>query len=143
MKNTLAENMRRFGTKNLNEDAINYKELEIKVDYVLYETNTKSITWNTEGDLTDENFVRETIEQIVNNVESENITDDDGNYEFDVTRIEDGKIVFDCEIAVGEYEIDLRATYDTDGTLQDIYISDPEIADKFGLTDQKLYEFLL
>lgn len=143
MKNTLAENMKRFGTKNLNEDAINYEDLEIKVNHVLYETNYHTITWNTQGDLTDEYFVKETIEQVIEQVEDENIRDEEtGEYKYDVTRILDGKIEFDCEVTIDGYEIDVRAEYDADGTLQNIEIQDPHIADKVGLTDQILYDLL-
>jgi len=80
-------------------------------------------------------FVEEKIQEILDDIESGNIVDSEtGEYRYDVDRLK-GNIEFDCTIPIQGFKIDLRIAYDENADIVSIDVQDPDIADKFGITD--------
>ncbi len=118
------------------------KDINMRVNYIVYETNYHDSTMPIDNEMMSKEFAKEMVDQIVTAVEDENIKDpESGKYQYDVTRLV-SDIRFDCCIQRDDYEIDFYVTYDEDSELVEIEIQDPEIADKFGITESDLYELL-
>ena len=130
--------------KNLimEQEEENDKDLNMRVNYIVYETNYRDSTMPIHDETMSREFAKEMVDQIVTMVEDENIKDPEtGKYQYDVTRLV-SDIRFDCAIQKNRYKIDFHATYDEDSELVEIEIHDPQIADKFGITESDLYELL-
>ena len=120
----------------------NRDPLNMRVNYIVYETNYHDSTMPIDNEMMSKEFAKEMVDQIVTMIEDENIKDPEtGKYQYDVTRLV-SDIRFDCCIQKDDYEIDFHATYDEDSELVEIEIHDPHIADKFGITESDLYELL-
>ncbi len=156
-KNILAENMRRFNTKNLNEigtdmpgfegtwDSLsklggNNQKWDINVNYVQIDTNFHDITMQKQGTL-DSHFLEEVLGDLEAYLEDQNITGDDGHPSFDVTRFV-SDIKLDCEIKMGKDEIDLTIELDPDGSIKYVDIGDEPLAEKYGITDESVMKHL-
>ena len=130
--------------KNLimEQEEENGEDLNMRVNYIVYETNYHDSTMPIHDEMMSKEFAKEMVDRIVDMVEDENIRNPEtGEYEYDVTRL-DSDIRFDCCIQRDDYEIDFNVSYDEDAELVAIEIQDPEIADKFGITESDLYEIL-
>ena len=130
--------------KNLimEQEEENGKDIKMRVNYIVYETNYHDSTMPIDNETMSKEFAKEMVDQIVTMVEDENIKNPEtGKYQYDVTRLV-GDIRFDCCIQKDDYEIDFYATYDEDSELVEIQIQDPHVADKFGITESDLYELL-
>ena len=119
-------------------------DYDIMINYVEYDTNFRNSTLTFKEELTLEPYiVEEIIEQINDEVESENIKNPEtGEYQYDITRILDGNIKFDCYIDTESGQIDLTVTYSDEGMLEDVDINDQVIADKYGITEMGIAERL-
>ena len=96
------------------------KDLNMRVNYIVYETNYHDSTMPIGNETMSKEFAKEMIDQIVTMVEDENIKDPEtGKYQYDVTRLV-GDIRFDCCIQKDDYEIDFYVTYDEDSELVEI-----------------------
>lgn len=119
----------------------NASNWEIHVNHINVDLNYSNMTLYKTGKL-DSAFVDETIEDINTHIEDENIRDPEtGELTHDITRMV-SDLEFDCEIKIDKDVIDLRVTYDAEGELQDVDIQDPNIADKHGLTETDIYDYL-
>ena len=130
--------------KNLimEQEGSNRDPLNMRVNYIVYDTNYHDSTMPIHDEMMSKEFAKEMVDRIIDMVEDENIRNTEtGEYEYDVTRL-DSDIRFDCCIQKDEYEIDFNVSYDEDSELVAIEIQDPEIADKFGITESDLYEIL-
>ena len=120
----------------------NRDPLNMRVNYIVYDTNYHDSTMPIHDEMMSKEFAKEMVDRIIDMVEDENIRNTEtGEYEYDVTRLE-GDVRFDCCIQRDDYEIDFNVSYDEDSELVSIEIQDPEIADKFGITESDLYELL-
>jgi|TARA_B100000035_G_scaffold313475_1_gene327246 hypothetical protein len=118
------------------------KNIKMRVNYIVYDTNYRDSTMPIHDEMMSKEFAKEMVDQIVDMIEDENIRNPEtGEYEYDVTRL-DSDIRFDCCIQKDDYEIDFNVSYDEDAELVAIDIQDPELADKFGITESDLYELL-
>jgi len=126
------------------EQIRNTRDYDIMINYVEYDTNFRNSTLTFKEELTLEPYiVEEIIEQINDEVESENIKNPEtGEYQYDITRILDGNIKFDCYIDTESGQIDLTVTYSDEGMLEDVDINDQVIADKYGITEMDIAERL-
>lgn len=130
--------------KNLimEQEGSNRDPLNMRVNYIVYETNYHDSTMPIDNEMMSKEFAKEMVDQIVTMVEDENIKDPEtGKYQYDVTRLV-SDIRFDCCIQRDDYEIDFNVSYDEDAELVAIDIQDPHIADKFNITESDLYELL-
>ena len=154
-KNILAENMRRFKTKNLNEignfhdprmSSGNFDHLtpnpkwDINVNYVQIDTNFHDVTMQKQGTL-DSHFLEEVLGDLEAYLEDQNITGDDGHPSYDITRFV-SDIKLDCEIKMGKDEIDLTIELDPDGSIKYVDIGDEPLAEKYGITDESVMKHL-
>ena len=131
--------MEREDSKQTDSDL---EDINIRVNYIAYETNYRWHDIPGNNDLMSADFAKEMVDFILDRIESENIRNPEtGEYKYDVTRL-DSDIRFDCCIQRDDYEIDFNVSYDEDAELVAIEIQDPEIADKFGITESDLYELL-
>jgi hypothetical protein len=163
LENILAENMRRFGTKNLYEVDLNDLEnklgfdsganrdprtgnpmfdpnnLKLHINRVDYDTNISGITsmYFQGSGIDDKNTFQDIVNDIKQDIESKN--DPTGAY--DQTRLV-SDITFDCELKVGTDTIDLTVTYDEDGDIQNVEIQDEDIATKYGISDSTIMDYL-
>jgi hypothetical protein len=120
----------------------NRDPLNMRVNYIVYDTNYHDSTMPIDNEMMSKEFAKEMVDQIITTIEDENIKDPEtGRSQYDVTRLE-GDVRFDCCIQRDDYEIDFNVSYDEDSELVSIEIQDPEIADKFGITESDLYELL-
>ena len=120
----------------------NRDPLNMRVNYIVYDTNYHDSTMPIDNEMMSKEFAKEMVDQIVTMIEDENIRNSEtGEYEYDVTRL-DSDIRFDCCIQKDDYEIDFYVSYDEDAELTAIEIQDPDIADKFDITESDLYELL-
>ena len=118
------------------------KNIKMRVNYNVYDTNYHDSTMPIHDEMMSKEFAKEMVDRIVDMVEDENIRNPEtGEYEYDVTRL-DSDIRFDCCIQKDDYEIDFYVSYDEDAELTAIEIQDPDIADKFDITESDLYELL-
>jgi C-terminal processing protease CtpA/Prc len=137
LEKILAENMRRFGTKNLREDA--KPELQLHIRRVDYDTNISGIVsmymqGNSSAD-------KSTFEDIVNDITQDIASKNDPTGAYDQTRLV-SDIEFDCELKVGNDTIDLTITYDEDGNIQKVEIQDESVAAKHGISDSVIMDYL-
>jgi hypothetical protein len=163
LKNILKENMRRFGTKNLNET--NLQDLENKLGFdsganrdpktgniqanpnnfqlvinsAEYDKNIGGMVYVTYqgGSAADKSDFQDMISDIKQAIESEN--DPTGAY--DQTRLV-SDIKFDCELKVGSDKIDFTVTFDEDGDIQNVEIQDDTLARNHGINDQVIYDYI-
>lgn len=163
LKNILAENMLRFGTKNLNET--NLQDLENKLGFdsganrdpktgniqanpnnfqlvinsAEYDKNIGGMVYVTYqgGSAADKSDFQDMISDIKQEIESEN--DPTGAY--DQTRLV-SDIKFDCELKVGSATIDFTVTFDEDGDIQNVEIQDDTLARNHGINDQIIYDYI-
>lgn len=144
LKNILAENMRRFGTKNLNETNLTNKldsnNVQIVINRAEYDKNIGGYSYVTYqgGGVADKSDFQDLINDIKQEIESEN--DPEGAY--DQTRLV-SDIKFDCELKVGSDTIDFTVTFDEDGDIQNVEIQDEIIAKKHGINDQIISDYLI
>ena len=118
------------------------KNIKMRVNYIVYDTNYRDSTMPIHDEMMSKEFAKEMVDRIVDMIEDENIRNPEtGEYEYDVTRL-DSDIRFDCCIQKDDYEIDFYVSYDEDAELTAIEIQDPDIADKFDITESDLYELL-
>lgn len=162
-KNILAENMRRFKTKNLNEAdlsdlenklgfdsganrdprtgnlMVDPKNLKIMINRADYDTNISGIVSMTfqGSQLADKNTFQDIIDDIKQDIESQN--DPTGAY--DQTRLV-SDIEFDCELKAGSDKINFTAVFEEDGDLKSVDVQDEAIAQKYGITVETIYDFL-
>ena len=113
------------------------QNIDIVVNYVEVDLNYSNMSIQNSGVL-DSQFVEETLGDIEAYIEDNNI---DGGSRFDVTRIV-SDIKFDCSININNDEIDITLMLDTDGDVISIDIQDDIIADKYGINDQWIQEYL-
>lgn len=146
LKHLLAENMRRFNTKNLYEveyqspgNLVDRKDLNIIINSIEYDTNISGIHYLTfQGTNTsNKNDFQDIITDIKHDIEKEN--DPTGAY--DQTRLV-SDIKFDCELKVGANTIDFTVTFDEDGAIQNVEIQDDTLARKHGINDQTIVDYL-
>lgn len=163
LKNILAENMRRFGTKNLSEAnltdlentlgfdsganrdpktgnlLIDSKNLQIFINSAEYDKNIGGMVYVTyQGEhASDKNDFQDKIDEIKKEIEEEN--DPYGRY--DQTRLV-SDIKFDCELKIGADTIDFTVTFDEDSDIQNVDIQDDTVARKYGISDQVIYDYL-
>jgi len=124
----------------------NASNFEIIVNYINYGTLSPGdlISEPFHNQIMSNEFAQESINRILDDIESQNIRDDEtGEYRYDITRLEDGEIKFDCSIQIDSYEIDLQVVYDENGDILKIEIQDPDLADKFGITEEMIFDYLM
>lgn len=139
-KNILAENMRRFGTKNLKENTpVDPKNLKVSINRADYDTNISGIVSMTfqGSELADKDTFQDIINDIKQDIESQN--DPTGAY--DQTRLV-SDIEFDCDLKVGSDTINFTVVFEEDGDLKSVDIQDEAIAQKHGITTETIYDFL-
>lgn len=137
LENILAENMRRFGTKNLREDV--KPELQLHIRRVDYDTNISGIVsmymqGNSPAD-------KSTFEDIVNDITQDVTSSNDSTGAYDQTRLV-SDIEFDCELKVGNDTIDLTITYNENGDIQKVDIQDESVAANHGITNSMIMDYL-
>ena len=163
LENILAENMRRFGTKNLHEVDLNDLEnklgfdsganrdprtgnlrvdpnnFKLHINRADYDTNIAGIVSLTfQGSTPD---TKDTFRDIINDIKQdiENKNDPDGRY--DQTRLV-SDIEFDCDLKVGADTINFTVVFEEDGDLKTVDIQDEALAQKHGITTETIYNFL-
>lgn len=120
----------------------NASNLEIHVNHINVDLNYSNLTLYKTGKL-DSEFVDETIRDIEAHIEDENIRDPEtGQLTHDITRMV-SDLEFDCEIKIGKDTIDLRVIYDAEGDIQDVDIQDTDLAEKHGVTETDVYDYLI
>ena len=118
------------------------KDINIRVNYIAYETNYRWHDIPGNNDLMSADFAKEMVDFILDRIESENIRNPEtGEYEYDVTRLNDD-ITFDCCIQRDDSEIDFHARYNENADLERIELHDPDLAESLGITESDLYELL-
>jgi hypothetical protein len=161
LENILAENMRRFGTKNLHEvdfndidklafnnanrdpktgnlrvDPNNFK---LHINRADYDTNISGIISMTfQGSTPD---TKDTFHDIINDIKQDIESQNDPSGAYDQTRLV-SDIEFDCNLKVGSDTINFTAVYEDDGDLKTIDIQDEALAQKHGITTETIYNFL-
>lgn len=164
LENILAENMRRFKTKNLSEapnlndlenklgfdsganrdprngNLVPPKDLNIKINRVDYDTNIAGIVSMTfQGSTPD---TKDTFQEIINDIKQDIESQNDTTGAYDQTRLV-SDIEFDCELKVGTDVIDFTVTYDEGGDIQNVEIQDESVAAKHGISDATIMDYLL
>jgi hypothetical protein len=160
LENILAENMRRFGTKNLHEaglddlEKIGYggerdprtgnlktdsSKFKLHINRADYDTNISGIISMTfQGSTPD---TKETFHDIINDIRQDIESQNDPTGAYDQTRLV-SDIEFDCTLMVGADKINFTAVYEEDGDLKTIDIQDEALAKKHGITTETIYDFL-
>ena len=128
--------MIRLKTLLLTENEMS-QNIDIIVNYVEVDLNYSNMSIQKSGVL-DSQFVEETLGDIEAYIEDNNI---DGGSRFDITRMV-SDIKFDCSININNDEIDITIMLDADGDVISIDIQDDDIADKYGINDQWIQEYL-
>lgn len=163
LEKILAENMRRFGTKNLHEQ--NLTDLENKLGFdsganrdprtgnlktdpnsfklhinrADYDTNISGIISMTfQGSTPD---TKETFQDIINDIKQDLESQNDPTGAYDQTRLV-SDIEFDCDLMVGTDKINFTVVYEEDGDLKTVDIQDEALAQKHGITTETIYDFL-
>jgi hypothetical protein len=113
------------------------QNIDIIVNYAEVDLNYSNMSIQKSGVL-DSQFVEETLGDIEAYIEDNNI---DGGSRFDITRMV-SDIKFDCSININNDEIDITIMLDADGDVISIDIQDDDIADKYGINDQWIQEYL-
>ena len=170
LENILAENMRRFGTKNLHEAGLDDLEkiafggerdprtgnlktdsskFKLYINRADYDTNISGIVSMTfQGSTPD---TKDTFQEIINDIKQDVASKNDPNGRYDQTRLV-SDITFACDLKVGDDTIDdtinddtinFTAVYEEDGDLKTVDIQDEAIAQKHGITVETIiYDFL-
>ena len=167
LENILAENMRRFGTKNLHEaglddlEKIGYggerdprtggnlktdsSKFKLHINRADYDTNISGIVSMTfQGSTPD---TKDTFQEIINNIKQDVTSKNDPSGRYDQTRLV-SDIEFHCDLKVGDDTINddtinFTAVYEEDGDLKTVDIQDEAIAQKHGITVETIiYDFL-
>ncbi len=87
--------------------------------------------------------VTDGIQTLIDDAESNNETDDDGNPAYDQTRLESNEFKVDCEILIQDgTTIDLKMIFDEDGNVEDMEIEDPQVARQYGIDDREIGYYL-
>ena len=137
LENILAENMRRFGTKNLHE--AENQSFKLHINRADYDTNISGIVSMTfQGSTPD---TKDTFQEIINNIKQDVASTNDPSGRYDQTRLV-SDIEFDCDLKVGADTINFTAVYEEDGDLKTVDIQDEAIAQKHGITVETIYDFL-
>lgn len=126
--------------KNQKQGSLNDTFKDINVNYIQVDTNFQNMTLQKQGVL-DEFFLEEVIGDIEAHIDDSNLTDDNGNSAFDITRLV-SDLKFDCEIKIDNSEIDLTITFDANGDILDVDIDDESIAEKYGITTETIMSHL-
>jgi len=163
LQHILAENMLRFGTKNLNETnlqdlenklgfdsganrdpktgniQVNPNNFQLVINSAEYDKNIGGMVYVTYqgGSAADKSDFQDMISDIKQEIENEN--DPTGAY--DQTRLV-SDIKFDCELKVGSDTIDFTVTFDEDGDIQNVEIQDETLARNHGINDQVIYDYI-
>ena len=160
LENILAENMRRFGTKNLHEAGLDDLEkiafggerdprtgnlktdsskFKLHINRADYDTNISGIVSMTfQGSTPD---TKDTFQEIIDNIKQDVASKNDPSGRYDQTRLV-SDIEFDCDLKVDADTINFTAVYEEDGNLKTIDIQDEAIAQKHGITVETIYDFL-
>ena len=170
LETILAENMRRFGTKNLHEaglddlEKIGYggerdprtgnlktdsSKFKLHINRADYDTNISGIVSMTfQGSTPD---TKDTFQEIINNIKQDVASKNDPTGRYDQTRLV-SDIEFDCDLKVGDDTIgddtigddtiNFTAVYEEDGDLKTVDIQDEALAQKHGITKETIYDFL-
>ena len=137
LENILAENMRRFGTKNLHE--AENQSFQLRINRADYDTNISGIVSMTfQGSTPD---TKDTFQDIINDIKQDVASKNDPTGRYDQTRLV-SDIEFDCDLKVGADTINFTAVYEEDGDLKTVDIQDEAIAQKHGITVETIYDFL-
>jgi len=137
LENILAENMRRFGTKNLHEAET--QPFKLHINRADYDTNISGIVSMTlQGSTPD---TKDTFQEIINDIKQDVASKNDPDGRYDQTRLV-SDIEFDCDLKVGTDTINFMAVYEEDGDLKTIDIQDEALAKKHGVTVETIYNFL-
>ena len=140
LENILAENMRRFGTKNLHE--AENQSFQLHINRADYDTNISGIVSMTlQGSTPD---TKDTFQEIINNIKQDVASKNDPSGRYDQTRLV-SDIAFACDLKVGDDgddTINFTAVYEEDGDLKTVDIQDEAIAQKHGITTETIYDFL-
>ena len=129
LENILAENMRRFGTKNLYE--AENQSFQLRINRADYDTNISGIVSMTfQGSTPD---TKDTFRDIINDIKQDVASKNDPDGRYDQTRLV-SDIEFDCDLKVGTDTINFMAVYEEDGDLKTIDIQDEALAKKHGVT---------
>jgi hypothetical protein len=87
--------------------------------------------------------VMDGIQTLIDDAESTNQTDDDGNPAYDQTRLESSEFKADCEILIQDgTTIDLKMIFDEDGNVESMEIEDPQVAKQYGINDREIGYYL-
>ena len=164
LENILAENMRRFGTKNLHETGLDDLEnklgfnsganrrdprtgnlktdsskFKLHINRADYDTNISGIVSMTfQGSTPD---TKDTFQDIINDIKQDIESQNDPTGAYDQTRLV-SDIEFDCTLMVGADKINFTAVYEEDGDLKTVDIQDESLAKKHGVTVETIYDFL-
>lgn len=160
LENILAENMRRFGTKNLHEAGLDDLEkiafggerdprtgnlktdsskFKLHINRADYDTNISGIVSMTfQGSTPD---TKDTFQEIINDIKQDVTSKNDPDGRYDQTRLV-SDIEFDCDLKVGSDTINFTAVYEEDGDLKTVDIQDEALAQKHGITVKTIYDFL-
>ena len=125
--------------KSLLKENNPFDNLQLRINRVDYNTNIDGIVSMTFQGLSfdDKNTFQTIIDDIKRDIESKN--DPTGAY--DQTRLV-SDITFDCELKVGSNTIDFTVTYDEDGDIQNVEIQDETVAEKNGISDRTIMDYL-
>ena len=125
--------------KSLLKENNPFDNLQLRINRVDYNTNIDGIVSMTfrGSNLDDKNTFQTIIDDIKQDLESKN--DPTGAY--DQTRLV-SDITFDCELKVGSNTIDFTVTYDEDGDIQNVEIQDETVAEKNGISDRTIMDYL-
>jgi len=125
--------------KSLLKENNPFNNLKLHINRVDYNTNIDGIVSMTfrGSNLDDKNTFQTIIDDIKRDIESKN--DPTGAY--DQTRLV-SDITFDCELKVGSNTIDFTVTYDEDGDIRNVEIQDETVAEKNGISDRTIMDYL-
>lgn len=115
------------------------KDLQIFINSAEYDKNIGGMVYVTYqgGSAVNKNDFQDMINDIKQEIENEN--DPEGRY--DQTRLV-SDIKFDCELKTGADTIDFTVTFDEDGDIQNVDIQDETLAQKHGINDRVIYDYL-
>jgi len=116
--------------------------MNIYANYYNYDTNQSSVGPVNINKTLDKDLLDSILNDI--NVEIE-INNQDNDWEGTGEGLErvDSLIRFDCEIKIGNDEIDLDIEFDENGDVENINIKDPDLAKRHGITSDSVMKYLL
>ena len=104
--------------------------------------NTVWLPFKPETLLTKDRVV-DGIQTLIDDAESNNQTDDNGNPAYDQTRLESSEFKTDCEILIQDgTTVDLKILFDEDCNIEHIDIEDPQLANQYGIDDREIGYYL-